>query len=251
MTYRDLTGMRFGLLTVKSHIEARNGKHTWLVHCLCGVEKTMRSDTLLSGRVKSCGCSSNQFRKNKMAKRYNLINCHFGRLFVLSRAESIRSGGSPYSAWECKCDCGSIVTVRGAHLRNGKTKSCGCLQLERVSKVPGASGFNHLLASYRAAAEQRGIEWRLSEDEFRTLVTGNCYYCGVVPKQISGQSTVGRFIYNGVDRLNNSGGYVPGNVVSCCGTHNQMKGTMSYEQFVANCEVVVRHRDRLPLKATA
>lgn len=36
--------------------------------------------------------------------------------------------------WKCKCDCGNIITVRGTNLRNGKTKSCGCLSKEKAAQ---------------------------------------------------------------------------------------------------------------------
>ena len=29
--------------------------------------------------------------------------------------------------WECKCDCGNVITVAGSALRSGNTKSSGCL----------------------------------------------------------------------------------------------------------------------------
>ena len=30
--------------------------------------------------------------------------------------------------WKCKCHCGNIFIVNGTDLRNGHTKSCGCLK---------------------------------------------------------------------------------------------------------------------------
>lgn len=32
--------------------------------------------------------------------------------------------------WMFRCDCGNLVEARGQHVRNGHTKSCGCLQKE-------------------------------------------------------------------------------------------------------------------------
>lgn len=34
--------------------------------------------------------------------------------------------------WLCRCECGTEKVVLGASLMNGKTKSCGCLQKEKV-----------------------------------------------------------------------------------------------------------------------
>lgn len=45
--------------------------------------------------------------------------------------------------WECKCDCGNIITVEGAQLRRGATTSCKCLGAEKTSQrslVHGESG---------------------------------------------------------------------------------------------------------------
>ena len=46
------------------------------------------------------------------------------------------------SFWNCKCNCGKKTAVRGAHLKSGATKSCGCLRREVTSKrrkIHGAS----------------------------------------------------------------------------------------------------------------
>lgn len=52
----------------------------------------------------------------------------FHRLTVLRDAGSERTGKRE---WVCECDCGKTVTVDGYSLRNGNTKSCGCLVHER------------------------------------------------------------------------------------------------------------------------
>jgi len=31
------------------------------------------------------------------------------------------------SIWKCQCECGSICNVNSTALRNGTTRSCGCL----------------------------------------------------------------------------------------------------------------------------
>lgn len=51
----------------------------------------------------------------------------FGRLTVLERAPSVKSGNS---YWLCECDCGRRNTVVSHSLKSGSTKSCGCLKTE-------------------------------------------------------------------------------------------------------------------------
>lgn len=53
----DLKGKQFGKLTVlKKNGKSKNRHCLWLCLCECGNETTMRSDSLRSGDVKSCGC---------------------------------------------------------------------------------------------------------------------------------------------------------------------------------------------------
>ena len=57
-----------------------------------------------------------------MSKLIDLTGQRFGRLVVVEMAE--RKKGKTY--WRCRCDCGEIKDVRGACLRKGRAKSCGC-----------------------------------------------------------------------------------------------------------------------------
>lgn len=53
----------------------------------------------------------------------------FGRLTVLSFAGS-RKGRKAF--WTCLCECGAIVEIWGAAMRNGRTRSCGCLRVDSL-----------------------------------------------------------------------------------------------------------------------
>jgi len=57
-------------------------------------------------------------------KKLELTGQKFGRLTVLREAE--RPAGSPFSHWQCKCECGKKIVVRGVCLNDGNSQSCGC-----------------------------------------------------------------------------------------------------------------------------
>lgn len=48
--------------------------------------------------------------------------------------------------WECECDCGNTKIIRGHSIEHGLTKSCGCLQKEKV-KITGANCKKHGFAN--------------------------------------------------------------------------------------------------------
>ena len=50
-----------------------------------------------------------------------------GQKFGLLTAVEKNGTKSGYTAWRCSCECGNEVTVAGKALRNGNTKSCGCM----------------------------------------------------------------------------------------------------------------------------
>lgn len=62
----------------------------------------------------------------------NLIGKRFGNLVVIDR--SLQNSKSGNARWDCICDCGNKTTVIGSHLRNGHTKSCGCIKLGEQSR---------------------------------------------------------------------------------------------------------------------
>lgn len=55
----------------------------------------------------------------------DLTDMRFGKWTVLER--SYDKSKSKGAKWLCKCDCGTKRIIFGKYLRNGKSKSCGCL----------------------------------------------------------------------------------------------------------------------------
>lgn len=149
--------------------------------------------------------------------------------------------------WLCVCDCGRQVHIVGTNLRKGNTKSCGVCG---SGLLPGdEAAFRQLLNQYRTQARKRGLSFELSRDQFRTLTSGSCHYCGSPPAYIYKPSRdrdgADPYIYNGVDRMNNDLGYIAGNVATCCGVCNGAKSTMSSDQFLALVAKVARHSNLL------
>lgn len=60
----DHSGRRFGMLVAIKPVENMpNRGARWLCACDCGSEKIVPADTLVKGKSKSCGCSSEAFRQ--------------------------------------------------------------------------------------------------------------------------------------------------------------------------------------------
>lgn len=57
----DLTGQRYGRLTVIEEEKRNTGEKTkWICHCDCGKNTNVSTDNLRAGRVVSCGCSKKE-----------------------------------------------------------------------------------------------------------------------------------------------------------------------------------------------
>lgn len=132
MIKEDLTGNKYGMLTVIKEVERSKHGRQWLCKCDCGNEKIVLGGNLKKNNTKSCGC----LRYSKPNARKDLTGQKFGRLLVL---------GEPYTGergtyWKCLCDCGNIVNKPAKDLSHGNVRSCGCLKADLHSTMNDLTG---------------------------------------------------------------------------------------------------------------
>jgi hypothetical protein len=96
----------------------------------------------------------------------DMAELRFGRLTVIRRAGSVKSGAA---TWLCRCDCGTQTTVSGASLRSGNTRSCGCYGRETgvVNTTHGHLKHYRTTPEYRAWCSLLARCYRPENDSFR------------------------------------------------------------------------------------
>lgn len=219
-------------MTVIKRVENNKYKRSrFLCLCECGKEKIIDSSELQRGSTKSCGCIRKEFD--------DLTGRIFGKLTVINYVKTEKR----ITYFLCKCECGNEVIVRGRDLKSKNTNSCGCLKYIGVKIGYGESAFNALFKSYKYGAKKRGLEFTLSKDEFKELVLRNCYYCGREPYQERRNKFNGNFMYTGIDRIDNSKGYVKDNIRPCCWQCNVIKHKHNAEDFLNTVKDIYEHME--------
>lgn len=199
-----------------------------------------------------------------MINKFNEINNKYGKLTVVARAPNYKNGSAQ---WYCICDCGNLdkIKVRASSLRDGHTKSCGCLVSEITKQIHSGkfvsnetrqkmskslSGQIHLesrsdlgrkypdrgkynrgslivrkVNSIINNAKRRNLEWNITKEYAASLLVLSCYYCNK-ESVLDGHKTC-----SGIDRINNDFGYIDGNCVPCCFYCNSCKNSRSLTEF--------------------
>lgn len=244
----ELSGRSFGLWLVlgKSTKRGSCGDVYWKCRCACGKTSDVSSTSLRQGKSKGChACRCVE------ARMIDLTGKVFGSRTVIGYdgVHVSASGKTKKHYWLCRCECGKESSVERGSLVSGRACICRMCSTHKQGVVcglpilpKGQAAANLLLSSYKRAAKARGREWGLTDAEFHDITTSDCHYCGCRPGQIKGGRYVnGDHRYNGADRIDNSIGYTPANVVPCCGTCNIMKGRMDKLEFIKKAKEIARY----------
>lgn len=155
----------------------------------------------------------------------------FGRLVASNQLE--RRGR--HTVRLCLCDCGTETWTSTNNLIRHKARSCGCSR----TRMPGMAARNQVLDTYKRDAKKRDLTWCLSDEEFDALTNDICFYCHRPPQtRRVARGSNGAFVYNGIDRKDNTIGYITSNVVTCCEICNRAKRDMPFDDFVSWLEDV-------------
>lgn len=111
------------------------------------------------------------------------------------------------------------------------------------SRSPPALAVGVSLEVYKRNAKRRNIEWYLTDEEVRDLISSPCYYCGKLPHKhrLRKSEYNGDFPSNGIDRLDPKKGYFSDNVVSCCPQCNFAKNKLSASEFKNQVSKIYNH----------
>lgn len=217
-TFRNLTGQKFGKLTVLYRTDDyidKNGQHRTMWHCLCecGKEKDIRGTNLTSGSTKSCGCLQKEDKKgtvfNKQLRQYDQNGNIIGHI--------------------CSC-CKTMLPINNFY-RDSKTAD----GYSNICKTCMVYSVQARYQMYRFGAKKRNLEFELTRDEFEAITSMPCHYCGEYSSEYLGKK------YSGVDRINSLIGYTHNNVVPCCTMCNRMKLDYTTSDWLSKMAQILKH----------
>lgn len=136
---------------------------------------------------------------NWVMKEHGILD---SRITVIKR-DLTKKSSNVY--WICKCECGNIFSANGAKLRNGWTRSCGCLQREITSNRTRAdlTGqiFGYLTAIKCLGKKNHNVAWlckcKCGNTKIVTsnnLMSGEVQSCGCLKSK--GEEIVSQVLIN-------------------------------------------------------
>lgn len=177
----NLIGQKFNHLTVIGFDEqktAQSHRSHWICECDC------EDHTILS--VMASNLKRGNTTKCKYCKAENLIGQKFNLLTVTKRVIDEQD----HVKWECQCECGNSIIIRGDSLKTGHTKSCGCLQKQHAAQLKASNLIG-----------QRFGKLVVVKRSQRKNANGQYYWycncdCGTLNKEINGHNLVSKGTYS-------------------------------------------------------
>lgn len=172
-----------------------------------------------------------------------MIGKRFGKLVTMQRrVRRSATSGDPITQWQCQCDCGNVCWVNHGELREGNTKSCGCLNHRSRYDSPHWRGCGkisgYILHRYRSNAADRGLDFQIDLKYMWELFISQNGQCALSGLSIHFPASGSRKGTASLDRIESSKGYLPGNVQWVHKWVNILKREMSNEQLFSIAKAI-------------
>ena len=233
---------KYTILDKKKEITiSKNGKkrYVYLVKAQCNDCRKIRWVTPSNLYFKKgiCrNCKENEYRNQVL----NIENENFKVLGIDIEGTKKNTRHTKYFV-QCK-KCGKIFSRRASVIRNSlnsiQCSNCRHIRYNKPLNVLEYKAYCY----YRAGARSRGLEWNLTEEQFKKLIKDNCAYCG--EKATKRKTVAYKDEYeeiNGIDRIDSTKGYTIGNCISCCSKCNLMKSNFTKEDFLNHISKIYKH----------
>lgn len=178
------------------------------------------------------------------------IGKKFGHLTILSKSNSDKYRRAFVTV---QCDCGDIVEKHWQKILKNLTRTCGKCHFRY--KLPPNIGITNLPEEIKAKmlklvysrmkseAKRRNRIIDLSFQAVTNFILLPCQSCDDkwsthITTTYNGEKYT--LLYNGLDRIDNSRGYVPNNVITLCKTCNRMKLEQNLEEMVRRAEGLIK-----------
>lgn len=189
---------------------------------------------------------------DKRIKHEAFIGTVIGKVKIISFDKVETSKDRHVYFYNYLCVCGTIesapkYSLLASKRKNKNTYCCSICRKNKVSEWAKTAKVKYenpldakcstLFSNYRTRSKTKKLEFSLTFDYFKELVTNNCHYCNLAPNKCrkdraKSRMGISRIYFNGIDRLDSSQGYTIENTVSCCEDCNKAKRNLSYTQFL-------------------
>jgi len=93
--------------------------------------------------------------------------------------------------------------------------------------------------AYRRSARRRSFAFTITKTQFENISRRPCKYCGNFNGTDPDENP-----YNGIDRVDNTKGYIKGNCVPCCWICNSLKGHGDEIEFLEHIKAIYEYQKR-------
>ena len=173
-------------------------------------------------------------------KKVEMKDKVFGKLKVLH--EDL-SNDHKHTKWVCECECGVIKSISGDHLRRTLIVSCGCKnRLKKNGDISSSLWYNITSSKISKRSKRRNLDFNLTKEYVYKLFLeqqDKCALSGVditLPTRWNGSDYTAS-----LDRIDNTKGYIKGNVQWLHKHVNIMKNSFPQEMFIYLCNKITEN----------